>query len=204
MALASRAPVAAASDRGWETRCLPSGAYYQQLLLLSPPRISLPQPTASLGAPSPPIPPFPSPPPPPPPAVSTNSAATRPADAAAETRSQVPSSGMRELGEGARGASQEDPETLSPPREVRRGRSGGGIRRPPAGREPAEARASHWPGRSKGAGCLCGKGGFEPYSSPGASGRSNARRGCGAAAASARGSGELGNSLLRQRRQRAR
>lgn len=72
VALASRAPVAAASDQGWETRCLPSGAYYQQLLLLSPPRISLPQPTASLGAPSPPTPPFPSPPPPlPPPSTPT-------------------------------------------------------------------------------------------------------------------------------------
>ena len=149
MALASRALVAAASDRGWETLCLPSGAYYQQLLLLSPPRISLPQPTASLGAPSPPTPPFPSPPPPPPPVASANSAAARPAAAAAaETRAQVPSSGMWALGEGARGASQEDPETLSPPREVRRGRSGGDTGRPPAGREPAEARASHRPGRS--------------------------------------------------------
>ena len=48
--LASRALVAAASDRGWETRCLPSGAYYQQLLLLSPPRISLPTHGLSRGS----------------------------------------------------------------------------------------------------------------------------------------------------------
>ena len=67
LALAVRAPAAAPSDRGWETRSLPGGACYQQLLLLSPARIILPQPTASPLAPSPPAPPSPSPPPSPPP-----------------------------------------------------------------------------------------------------------------------------------------
>lgn len=60
------------ATRAGKPAASPSGAYYQQLLLLSPPRISLPQPTASLGAPSPPTPPFPSPPPPlPPPSTPT-------------------------------------------------------------------------------------------------------------------------------------
>lgn len=64
VALAACAPAAEASHRGWETRSLPGGADYQQLLLLSPARISLPQPTASPWARSPPAPPSPSPPPP--------------------------------------------------------------------------------------------------------------------------------------------
>lgn len=71
LALALRPPAAAASDRGWETCSLPGGACYQQLLLLSPARIILPQPTVSPWAPSPPAPPSPSPPP------TTSSAATR-------------------------------------------------------------------------------------------------------------------------------
>lgn len=91
VALAFRAPAAAASDRDWETLFLPGGADYQQLLLLSPARISLPEPTASHWAPSPPAPPSPSLPFP---ASPASFAAARPVDAAAQTRAQVPSSGM--------------------------------------------------------------------------------------------------------------
>lgn len=93
VALAACAPAAAASHRGWETRSLPGGAYYQQLLLLSPARISLPQPTASPWARSPPTPPFPSPPPPP-------KAPQRPGlfFAVAQPRAQVLSSRMGHWG----------------------------------------------------------------------------------------------------------
>lgn len=57
--------------------------------------------------------------------------------------------------------SHEDREALSPPREVRGRRCGGGIRRPQAGRAPRWAGCRqlphHWPGRpEEGAGGLGG------------------------------------------------
>lgn len=114
--------------RGWETRSLPGGADYRQLLLLSPATIGLPQPTASPRARPPPAPPFPSPPPRP---------LRRPRRVCATvalSRAQVPGSRMGE-GEGEQ-MSPGDREAGSPPGEGRARRCGGEIARPQAGRAP--------------------------------------------------------------------
>lgn len=143
-----RAP---ASLLAWEISSLPGGAYYQQLLLLSPATTGLPQPTASPGAPSPLAPSLFFPPPPTPtPSPAAAGAGLRYSGAVARAGSELQDGGA---GGGRAQMSRKDHEALSPPREVRGRRYGGGTGQQQDGRAQGKAgrrrRPLHQPGRAE-------------------------------------------------------
>lgn len=189
-----RAP-APASLLAWEISSLAGGAYYRQLLLLSPATTGLPQPTASPGAPSPPAPSLFSPPPPTPtPSSAAAAAGLRCRDAVVRAGSELRAGGA---GGGRARMSRADPGALRPPREVGGRRSGAGTGQPQAGRAQGKAgcrpRPLRQPGRAEeGARGLRAEEGPGSLPATCSLGTLNWRRGCGGAAALARGPRALG------------